>query len=342
MADPMIPLSVLDLAPVTSATTGAEALKNSLDLARHVDRLGYTRYWLAEHHNIGSIASSAPDIMIGQIAAATEHIRVGSGGVMLANHSPLVVVERFKTLEALFPHRIDLGLGRAPGTDPITSYALRRPTEDTAPDQDFLQRLQEVMLFGGEGFPGDHPFRHIRVSPSGTDMPPLWLLGSSGYSALLSAQIGVGFAFAHHFATHDAVEAVQSYRANFRPSPALAAPYAILGVSVVCADTEAEAERLATTVDLSFLRIIKNERGPLASPEEAAAYPYTEMDRARIRDHRSKVFVGTPDKVHAGLAALTAATGADELMAVTSLYDHDARKRSYTLLAEAFGLKAPV
>ncbi|HVV95152.1 MAG TPA: LLM class flavin-dependent oxidoreductase [Hyphomicrobiales bacterium] len=334
----MTALSVLDLAPVTTATSGAEALKNTIDLARHVDRLGYIRYWLAEHHNIASIASSAPDIMIGQVAAATSHIRVGSGGVMLANHSPLQLVERFKTLEALFPDRIDLGLGRAPGTDPLTSYALRRPVEDIPPDQDFLQRLQEVMLFGNGGFPADHPFRHIKVSPSGTPMPPLWLLGSSDYSALLSAQIGVGFAFAHHFATHDAAEAVQSYRSNFRPSPALAAPYAILGVSVVCADTEAEAERLARTGDLSFLRIVKNERAPLASPEEAAAYPYTEAERERIRAHRSKMFVGTPDIVREGLLALVQATGADELMAVTSLYDHAARKRSYTLLAETFGL----
>jgi luciferase family oxidoreductase group 1 len=336
----MIPLSVLDLAPVTTATSGAEALKNTIDLARHVDRLGYARSWLAEHHNIASIASSAPDIMIGQVAAATGRIRVGSGGIMLANHSPLQLVERFKTLEALFPDRIDLGLGRAPGTDPLTSYALRRPMEDIPPDQDFLQRLQEVMLFGSEGFPDDHPFRHIRPVPIGTAMPPLWLLGSSGYSALLAAQIGVGFAFAHHFAMHDATEAVQSYRQNFRPSAALAAPYAILGVSVVCADTAAEAERLAQTVDLSFLRIVKNERAPLASPEEAAAYPYTDAERERIRAHRSKVFVGAPEVVRDGLVALKEQTGADELMAVTSLFDHTARKRSYTLLAQAFGLPA--
>jgi luciferase family oxidoreductase group 1 len=337
----MTALSVLDLAPVTTATDGAHALRNSIDLAGHADRLGYTRYWLAEHHNIRSIASSAPDIMIGQIAAATAHIHVGSGGVMLPNHAPLVVAERFKTLEALFPGRIDLGLGRAPGTDPVTSYALRRPgNNEAAPDQDFLQRLQELMLFANGGFPADHPFHQITVQPETTPLPPLWLLGSSGYSALLSAQIGVGFAFAHHFASHDAVDAVQSYRQNFRPSEALAAPYAILGVSVVCADTEAEAERIAATVDLAWLRLRSGERVPLASPDDAAAYPYSPTDRLRIEDHRARVFVGTPDMVKPRLVALCADTGADELMVVTGVFDHAARKRSYELLAEAFGIAA--
>lgn len=336
----MIPLSVLDLAPVTTATTGAEALRNTIDLARHAERLGYTRYWLAEHHSIRSIASSAPDIMIGQIAAATRRIRVGSGGVMLPNHAPLVVAERFKTLEALFPGRIDLGLGRAPGTDPVTSFALRRPTENIAPDEDFLQRLQELMLFASGGFPADHPFGRIGIQPENVPLPPLWLLGSSGYSALLSAQIGVGFAFAHHFAMHDATAAVRSYRETFRPAAALAAPHAILAVAVVCAETEAEAERIAATVDLAWLRLTRGEREPLASPEEAAAFPYTAADRIRIAEHRDKVFVGTPDMVRERLLALGEATGADELMVVSNLFDHAARKRSYDLLAEAFELRA--
>jgi luciferase family oxidoreductase group 1 len=337
----MTALSVLDLAPVTTATDGPHALRNSIDLAGHADRLGYTRYWLAEHHNIRSIASSAPDIMIGQIAAATGRIRVGSGGVMLPNHAPLVVAERFKTLEALFPGRIDLGLGRAPGTDPVTSYALRRPGRDeVAPDEDFLQRLQELMLLTGGGFPADHPFRAIKVLPENVPLPPIWLLGSSGYGALLAAQIGAGFAFAHHFASHDAVAAVRSYRERFQPSPALAAPYAILGVAVVCADTEAEAERIAATADLAWLRLTRGEREPLASPEDAAAFPYTPMDRTRIAEHRGKLFVGTPAMVKPRLDRLQAETSADELMVVTGIYDHAARKRSYTLLAEAFGLAA--
>jgi luciferase family oxidoreductase group 1 len=250
-----------------------------------------------------------------------------------------VVAERIKTLEALFPGRIDLGLGRAPGTDPVTSFALRRPSENVPPDQDFLQRLQELMLFADGGFPPDHPFRDIKVQPANVRLPPLWLLGSSGYSAMLSAQIGVGFAFAHHFASYDAVAAVQSYRQNFRPSATLAAPYAILGVSAVCADTEAEAERIASTVDLAWLRLTRGERAPLASPEDAIAFPYTPTDRIRIEEHRTRVFVGTPDTVKERLVALQAATGADELMIVTGVYDHAARIRSYELLAEAFGLK---
>src|ERR671926_210398 len=187
----MPPLSVLDLSPVSSGGSGAAALNNSLDLARHADRLGYTRYWVAEHHNLPSIASSAPDIMIGQIAAATTHIRVGSGGVMLSNHAPLMVAERFKVLEALFPGRIDLGLGRAPGTDPVTAYALRR-RQDSQMEDDFVQRLQELVLFGSGGFPETHPFRAIQAMPSGVELPPLWLLGSSDQSSMLAAALGVG------------------------------------------------------------------------------------------------------------------------------------------------------
>src|SRR5229473_4669233 len=190
----MPPLSVLDLSPVASGSSGAQALANSLDLARLADRLGYTRYWVAEHHNLPSIASSAPDIMIGQIAAATEHLRVGSGGVMLPNHAPLQVAERFKVLEGLFPNRIDLGLGRAPGTDPATAYALRR-RQDAGGDDDFLQRFQELILFENSGFPEGHPFRSVRAMPEDVALPPIWLLGSSGYSAQLAAMVGAGYSF---------------------------------------------------------------------------------------------------------------------------------------------------
>src|SRR4249919_2299944 len=200
----MVPLSILDLSPVSAGSSGAVALRNSLDLARFADGLGYTRYWVAEHHNLPSIASSAPDIMIGQIAAVTSHIRVGSGGVMLPNHAPLQVAERFKTLEALFPGRIDLGLGRAPGTDQITSIALRR-RQEIRDDDDFLERFQELLLFEQGSFPEGHPFRQIRAMPEDVPLPPIFLLGSSGYSAQLAAAIGAGFSFAHHFASHDAV-----------------------------------------------------------------------------------------------------------------------------------------
>lgn len=335
----MTPLSVLDLSPITTATPGSAALRNSLDLARLADKLGYKRYWVAEHHNISNIASSAPEIMIGQIAAVTTRIRVGSGGVMLPNHAPLMVAERFKVLEALFPGRIDLGLGRAPGTDPVTSYALR-VRQDARPGDDFLERFQELLLLERGGFPENHPFRNVRAVPADVALPPIWLLGSSGYSAELAAAVGMGFAFAHHFADYDAASAMASYRDHFKPSADLAAPYAILGIAVVAAETDAEAERIASSADLHFVRRAKGEYLPLASPEEAAAYPYAPIDRERIAHHRARLVVGGVDRVKSRLLALIAATQADELMITTMIYDHAARRRSYQLLAEAFGLTA--
>jgi luciferase family oxidoreductase group 1 len=334
----MVPLSILDLSPVAAGSSGAAALRNSLDLARLADTLGFTRYWVAEHHNLPSIASSAPDIMIGQIAAVTARIRVGSGGVMLPNHAPLMVAERFKVLEALFPGRIDLGLGRAPGTDPVTSYALRR-RQDAGGDDDFLERFQELVLFESNAFPQGHPFRSVRAMPQDVALPPIWLLGSSGYSAQLAAMVGAGFAFAHHFADHDAAAAMLSYRDQFRPSPARSSPYAIFACAVVCADSDAEAERLASTIDLNFVRRSRGEYLPLASPEEAAAYPYSPAERSLIARNRARLFVGAQAKVRAELAAMIAATKADEVMVTTMLYDHAARRHSYELLADAFGLR---
>jgi len=331
----MIPLSILDLSPVSAGSTGAQALRNTLDLARLADRLGYERYWVAEHHNLPNIASTAPEIMIGQIAAVTERIRVGSGGVMLPNHAPLMVAERFKVLEALYPGRIDLGLGRAPGTDPATSYMLRR-RQGISEEDDFLERFQELMLLETHGFPEGHPFHKVRAMPAEVPLPPIYLLGSSDYSAQLAGQIGAAFAFAHHFANFDAVEAMRLYRDNFRASPAHQQPYAILATHVVCADTDAEAERLATTVELNFVRRAKGEYLPLASPEEAAAYDYTPIDRARIAQNRSRLTVGSPATVKGRLEPLIAATRADELMVTTMLYGHEARRHSYELLKEAF------
>jgi luciferase family oxidoreductase group 1 len=331
------PLSVLDLSPVTTTTPGSAALRNSLDLARLADRLGYKRYWLAEHHNLASIASSAPEIMIGQIAAATNHIRVGSGGVMLVNHAPLMVAERFKVLEALFPGRIDLGLGRAPGTDPVTSYALRR-RQDAREGDDFLERFQELILLERGGFPEQHPFRSVHAVPADVALPPVWLLGSSGYSAELAAAVGMGFAFAHHFAEHDAESAMLSYRAHFKPSESLPQPCAILAVAAIAAETDAEAERLAASADLHFVRRAKGEYLPLVSPEEAAAYSYTAVDTERIARHRERMVVGSTENVKSRLLALTEATRADELMITTMTYDHSARRRSYELLAQAFAI----
>jgi luciferase family oxidoreductase group 1 len=335
----VIPLSILDLSPVAAGSSGAQSLRNSIDLARLADGLGYTRYWVAEHHNLPSIASSAPDIMIGQIAAATTHMRVGSGGVMLPNHAPLMVAERFKVLEALFPGRIDLGLGRAPGTDPVTSYALRR-RQDAGGDDDFLQRFQELILFDSGGFPEGHPFRSVRAMPEDVALPPIWLLGSSGYSAQLAAMVGAGYSFAHHFADHDPVEAMLSYRDQFKPSAARSTPYAILACAAVCADSDAEAERLAATIDLNFVRRRRGEYLPLESPEDAVAYPYSSADRALIARNRTRLFVGAKSTVRQRLAPMIAATKADEVMITTMLYDHAARRRSYELLAEAFKLRA--
>jgi luciferase family oxidoreductase group 1 len=335
----MIPLSVLDLSPVSAGSTGAQALRNSLDLAQLCDHLCFTRYWVAEHHNLPAIASSAPDIMIGQIAALTRHMRVGSGGVMLPNHAPLMVAERFKVLEALFPGRIDLGLGRAPGTDPATSYALRR-RQGISDEDDFLERFNELMLFERHGFPEGHPFHNVRAMPAETPLPPIFLLGSSDYSARLAAQIGAAFSFAHHFATFDAADAMRLYRTDFRPSPELAAPYAILGTAVVCADTDEEADRLTATIDLNIVRRNKGEYRPLASPEDALAHTYSPADRATVARNRAKMSAGSPATVKAKLGALIEATHADELMVTTMIFSHDARKHSYELLAKTFGLTA--
>jgi luciferase family oxidoreductase group 1 len=333
----MPPLSVLDLSVVTTGTKPAQALRNSIDLAQEADRLGYTRYWLAEHHGLASVASPAPDLMIGQIAAATQRIHVGSGGVMLPNHAPLVVAERFKMLEALFPGRIDLGLGRAPGTDGVTAYALRNRLE-VRPGDDFLERLQELMLWETREFPPDHPFNKVVAMPDDTPLPPLWLLGSSDYSAQLAAQVGMGFAFAHHFASFDAVVALTHYRTHFRPSRWRQTPHSILGVAIVATPTDAEAEELAMSMDLNRLQRERGAYLPIPSIAEAKAYPYTEADRAIIARNRAKLFVGSPATVMSRLMPLIEESQADEVMVTSAIYDHDARKRSYGLLAEAFGL----
>src|ERR1043165_7878796 len=333
----MIPLSVLDLSVVTTGTKPAAALRNSIDLARHVDGLGYVRYWLAEHHNLASVASPAPDVMIGQIAAVTKHIRVGSGGVMLPNHAPLVVAERFKMLEALFPGRIDLGLGRAPGTDGATAYALRSRLDRREGD-DFLERLHELMLWETRDFPAGHPYNNVVAMPDDSPLPPIWLLGSSDYSSELAAQVGMGFAFAHHFATYDAVEALTHYRKRFKPSGGRQTPHGILAVAIVCAETDAEAEKLATSMDLNRLRRDRGQYLPLPSVEEALAYPYTDSERASILRTRERLVVGSPATIQSKLQPMLDAAKPDELMIITAVYDHDARKKSYSLLADAFGL----
>ena len=337
----MLPLSVLDLSFVTTGAPPSAALRNTLDLAQLADRLGYTRYWVAEHHNLPSVASPAPEIMIGQIAAVTERIRVGSGGVMLPNHPPLMVAERFKLLEALYPGRIDLGIGRAPGTDQVTAFALRQRDVGAGRD-DFLERLQELIFWETGGFPEGHPFRQVQAMPSDAPLPPIWILGSSDYGARLAASKGVGFAFAHHFASFDAATVMRMYRDRFDSGGVQDKPYAILAVAVVCAGTDEEAERLAASLDFNWLRREHGEYRPLPSPEEALAYPYTEADRERIRRNRARLFVGGPARVRERLLALIEATAADELMVTSAIHDHGARKRSYELVAEVFAVRPMV
>src|SRR5438034_10182969 len=310
-------LSVLDLSTVTTGTPPSAALRNSIDLARHADRLGYSRYWLAEHHNLASVASPSPDLMIGQIAAVTEHIRVGSGGVMLPNHAPLVVAERFKMLEALFPGRIDLGLGRAPGTDGATAHALRSRLDKREGD-DFLERLQELILWETRDFPAGHPYNNVVAMPDDTALPPIWLLGSSDYSSELAAQVGMGFAFAHHFASYDAIEAMTHYRARFKPSGWRTAPHGILAIAAVAAETDAEAEKLASSMDLNRLRRDRGQYLPLPDVEEAQGWPYTDAERAAIARNRSRLFVGSPPAVMQKLQPMIAASPTDGLMNLTT------------------------
>ncbi len=333
-----LPLSVLDLAPIVSGSSGPEALKNTLDLARHVDRLGYTRYWLAEHHNMPSIASSAPEIMIGQVARVTERIRVGSGGIMLPNHASLKVAEHFRTLEALFPGRIDLGIGRAPGTDPRTALALRGSRRGLHAE-DFPEQLDDLFRFAGDGFPEDHQYHGIAAMPVDAPLPPVWLLGSSGYSARLAAQLGLGFGFAAHFSAYDPVAAIQSYRAGFTRTGLLKEPQAILTLSVICAETAERAEYLAGTVDLFWLRFSRGELGPQPSPEEALAYPWTPEERAHAAARRAMHIIGDPDTVRAQILDLVARSGATEVMISANIHSHAERLRSYELLADEFALR---
>jgi luciferase family oxidoreductase group 1 len=328
-------LSVLDLAPVTSGSTSGDALRRTLDLARRVDRLGFTRYWVAEHHNMPGIASSAPAVLIGHIADATTHLRVGSGGVMLPNHAPLVVAEQFGMLEALHPGRIDLGIGRAPGTDPVTAAALRR-SADALGAEDFPEQLMDLMGFFSGRFPDGHPYRAITAVPALGNMPALWILGSSGYGAQVAGLLGLPFAFAHHFSADYTMPALALYRKSFRPSDVLDAPYAMIGVGVICAEDDDRAQWLAAPGALSYLRLRSGRPGPFPSPEEAAAYPYTDAERASLEGRLRNTVTGSPATVRDRLEQLADETGVDELMVTTMVHDHADRLRSYELVASAW------
>lgn len=327
-----VPLSILDLIPVGVGVSASEALASTLELARFADGAGFVRFWLAEHHNARGLASSAPEIVIALVARETTRLRVGSGGIMLPNHSTLKVAETFKTLEALFPGRIDLGLGRAPGTDQLTAYALRRSMERMQAD-DFPEQVAELEAYGGERpFAEDSPFQRVIAIPEGVKLPPLWLLSSSGFGARMAARLGRGFAFAHHFSPAAAGASMRAYREEFRPSQHLAKPHAILAVSVVCGETEERAEALARCVDLMWLRFHRNERQPLPTLEEASAYRFTREEQHQVRASREMLTVGTPDVVRAKLDALAREFQADELMVTTNLGGFAERKRSYELL----------
>ena len=323
-----IPLSVLDLATILAGKTPSDTFQNSLDLARHVEKWDYRRYWLAEHHNMQSIASSATSVLIGYIAGGTSRIRVGSGGIMLPNHAPLVVAEQFGTLETLYPGRIDLGLGRAPGTDHQTAMALRREHRNAA--EEFPQNVQELRRY----FSPENSNAHVRAIPGEGLNIPVWLLGSSSYSAQLAAALGLPFAFASHFAPNYLHAAIRIYRDNFRPSESLKEPYVLTCVNVVAADTDDEAQKLVTSLYLFALNVLQGTSKPLRQPVDNI-FDYMDIsEKYAVEQMFRYSFVGGPEKVKNDLQLFLDSTQADELMVVGHIYDHQARLRSYEILHE--------
>jgi luciferase family oxidoreductase group 1 len=326
----MAALSILDLAFVTEGATPADALRNTLDLARHAERWGYRRFWLAEHHNMIGIASAATSVVIGYVAAGTSTIRVGAGGIMLPNHSPLVIAEQFGTLESLYPQRIDLGLGRAPGTDQRTLHALRR---DYGSADTFPQDVLELQALLGPSQPG----QHVQATPGTGTNVPLWILGSSLYGAQLAAALGLPYAFASHFAPEELYRALELYRANFRPSAQLTRPYAMVGANVIAADTDAEARHLFTSAQQAFTNLFRGTRGRLTPPIEDIEAYWTPLEKAQASRMLTCAFVGSPATVRAGLTKFLDDTGADEVIVAAAIYDHAARLHSYELLAQVMG-----
>ncbi|MBM3599372.1 MAG: LLM class flavin-dependent oxidoreductase [Alphaproteobacteria bacterium] len=329
-------LSVLDQSPIAAGSTPADALARTIELAKVAERLGYKRYWLAEHHNSGGLAGSAPEVLIARVAAETSRIRVGSGGVMLPHYSAFKVAEVFRVLETLYPGRIDLGIGRAPGSDQLTARALQRVPEAPAPD-DFPRQLAELEGYLAGNLPDEHPFARVAVMPTGAGMPELWLLGSSDYSAAYAAHYGHAFSFAHFISGGGGEQVVRAYQDHFRPSARLKQPQASVGVSVTCAETEAEARRLAASRELWRLRLHTGRIGPIPTPEEALAYDYSPVERRMVAQTRAGSIVGDPAQVKAGLLAMGERYRVDEFVIVTVVHDYDARVRSYELVAQAFG-----
>jgi luciferase family oxidoreductase group 1 len=322
----MIPFSVLDLSPITAGATAADALRNTLELAQHAEQWGYQRYWLAEHHNMTGIASAATAVVIGHVAGGTKTIRVGSGGVMLPNHAPLVIAEQFGTLASLYPGRIDLGLGRAPGTDQTTARALRRDLHGSA--DSFPDDVVELQRYFAEPVPG----QRVRAVPGAGLNVPLWLLGSSLFSAQLAAALGLPFAFASHFAPDYMMQALHVYRTQFRASETLDKPYAMVGVNLFAADTDDEARRLFTSLQQQFLNLRRGTPGPLQPPVDRVAA--SEMEMSGVQHSLACSVIGDRDTVRDGLRSIIAQTGANELMLTAQIYDHAARLRSFEIGAQ--------
>ncbi len=325
----MVPLSVLDLSSIIQGGTATQALQRTLELARHAERLGFRRYWLAEHHNMPGIASAATAVVIGHVAAGTSTIRVGSGGVMLPNHAPLVIAEQFGTLNALFPGRIDLGIGRAPGTDQMTARALRRGRPDSV--DTFPSDVTELQSYFHPAVAG----QLVQAVPGAGQDVPVWLLGSSLYSAQLAAALGLPFAFASHFAPDHLAAALKLYRHEFQPIGALKKPYAMAAIAVFAADTDAEATRLFTSLQQNFLKLRRGTPGPLPPPVDSMEGLWSPIERVGVEQTFREAVIGSPATVQRGIAAFLQRTGVDELMVTAAIYDHTARLRSFELVAQA-------
>lgn len=329
-----IPISVLDLSPIVEGAKPADALRNTLSLAQHAEKLGYNRFWLAEHHNMTGIASAATSVVIGYVAGGTSRIRVGAGGIMLPNHAPLVIAEQFGTLESIYPNRIDLGLGRAPGSDRVTAHALRRTLQSDG--DDFPELLEELRFFFAEPIEN----QKIQAVPGGGLNVPVWLLGSSGFSAQLAGKLGLPFAFAGHFSPENILPALELYRRNFEPSEDLQKPYAMLALNVIAAETDKEANYLATSQYQSFLKLVRGTPGKIQPPVEDMDKIWDEREKALVQSRTGGSVIGSRETVEAGLEKILDATKADELMINAMIYDHEKRLRSYEIVAEIWNKRA--
>jgi luciferase family oxidoreductase group 1 len=341
----MIKLSVLDQSPVSEGFSPADALQNTIELARLADRFGYERYWIAEHHAIVTLASPAPEILIARVGAETSSIRIGSGGVLLPHYSPMKVAESFRMLHAMYPGRIDLGIGRAPGSGGLEAFALRRDRSDRIQNDDFEEQLLELLAFLHHEFPAEHPFARIKLSPEMPGAPEVWLLGSSEWSSRVAARLGLPYAFAHFISSEGTRTALEYYRANFRPSKRWSGPRALIALGVVCADTEDEAKRLFTSTRLHVRRIrLHGQRLPVASPEHAIAelgeLAFADDPVVRGEGEWPRYVVGAPGQVRDELERIAREIQVDEIMIIAVMHDYRARQRSYQLVAEAFQIPA--